>query len=252
MHLHELLRAWRDEIVGPYPSVAVADGEDRGFPAAVLIDRERLNIPGRLRRDEREVVKASLVPARHEPGRPGSDDLLDELEAGLEINLPRPLELLIRLHDGGNFYIPDVAEIHDAESKGLKLLTVAEIVQAYQEIVNGVRDALKALEPDDSDLERIAGRFGARGEGREALIAELDAVYAGADNGLAMIPLVRAHGTRNYIIYVPHSGREGRVGFAFSDTGYLPEDTMEYAFEGLEGWMLAILKSHACQRIILT
>ena len=50
----------------------------------------------------------------------------------------------------------------------------------------------------------------------------------------------------------PHAGRDGRVGYAFSDAGYLPEDSMEYAFEGLEGWLLAILKSRACRRIVLT
>jgi hypothetical protein len=178
--------------------------------------------------------------------------LLDELEAGLDIALPRPLELLIRLHDGGDFYVPDVPEIPDVESRGLSLLTVTEMVAAYEEIVGGVRDALAEMDPDDSDIERVAGRFGARGDSRDALVAELDAVHAGANTGLGIIPLVRAPGSRNYITYVPHAGRGGRVGFAFSDAGYLPEDTMEYAFEGLEGWLLAILKSHACRRIVLT
>jgi hypothetical protein len=252
MHLHDLLRAWRDEIVNKRPTLAIADGEESGVPASVLLDRERLTIPARLRSDEREVIKATLVPARHEPGRPGSDDVLDELESGLDILLPRPLELLIRLHDGGNLYIPNVPEIDDPEPLGLKLLSVAEIVEAYQEIVGGVQAALEAQDPDDGDLERIAQRFGARGDGQEALVAELDAVHAGADTGLGIIPLVRAPGTRNYITYVPNAGRDGRVGFAFSDAGYLPEDSMEYAFDGLEGWLLAVLKSHACRRIILT
>jgi len=252
MHLHDLLRAWRDEVVAPYPNLAVADGEDRGLPNSVLLDRERITIPARLRRDEREVTKATLIPARHQPGRPATDDVLDELESGLDLVLPRPLELMFRLHDGGIFYIPNLPEVVDPESHGLRLLSASETVQAYQEIVGGVRDTLSELDPDDSDLERIAGRFGARGDGREALVAELDAVQAGAETGLGMIPLVRAPGTRNYIIYVPHAGREGRVGFAFSDAGYLPEDTMEYAFEGLEGWLMAVLKSRACRRIILT
>ena len=252
MHLHDLLRAWRDQIVSKKPTVAVADGEESGLPSSVLIDRERLTIPARLRRDEREVIKATLLPARHAPGRPGSDDVLDELEAGLDIILPRPLELLVRLHDGGNFYIPDVPEVDEPESHGLQLLSVSEIVQAYQELIEGVRVQLESMDPDDSDLERIAGRFGARGDGRDSLVAELEAVHAGADTGLGIIPLVRAPGTRNYITYVPAAGRDGRVGFAFSDAGYLPEDTMEYAFDGLEGWLLAVLKSHACRRIILT
>ena len=252
MHLHDVLRAWRDEIVSKSPSLAVADGEDRGFPPEVLVDRERLTIPARLRRDEREVTKATLVPARHEPGRPASDDVLDDLEGGLDILLPRPLELLLRLHDGGNFYIPTPEGIDDPEAQGLRLLSGAEIVQAYQEVVEGVRNALEDMDPDDGDLERIAGRFGARGEGREALVAELDAIHAGAETGLGVIPLVRAPGTRNYITYVPNAGKDGRVGFAFADAGYLPEDTMEYAFEGLEGWLIAVLKSKACRRIILT
>jgi hypothetical protein len=64
--------------------------------------------------------------------------------------------------------------------------------------------------------------------------------------------LVRAPNSRNYITYAPHAGREGRVGYAFADAGYLPEDSIEYAFEGLEGWLVAILESRACKRIVLT
>ncbi|MCO4772805.1 MAG: hypothetical protein KDA24_22425, partial [Deltaproteobacteria bacterium] len=243
MHLHDVLRAWRGEIVSESPTVAIADGEDRGLPPDALLGRERLTIPARLRRDEREVIKATLLPARHQPGRPATDDVLDAIEGGLDLELPRPLELLLRLHDGGRFYIPALAELAAPEAQGLALLSGSEMVDAYREIVLGVRETL-AGDPDDRDLERIAGRFGARGAGREDLVNELDALAAGADNGLSMIPLVRSPGTRNYITYVPHAGAHGRVGFAFAETGYLPEDTMEYAFEGLEGWMVAVLKSH--------
>lgn len=252
MHLHDLLRAWREEIMNPYPSLAVADGEDLGIPKELLADRERLTIPANLRRDERDTTNASLLPARHDPGKPATDDELDELEGGLDILLPRPLELILRLSNGGTLYIPTDERIEDPERLGLRLLSAKEMVDAYQEIIGGLQATLEEMDPDDGDLERIAGRFGARGDGREALVAELDAILAGADTGLGIVPLVRAPGTRNYITYVPNAGREGRVGFAFADAGYLPEDTMEYAFEGLEGWLLAVLKSHACRRIILT
>lgn len=252
MHLHDLLRAWRAEIVSPHPAVAVADDETSVYPPEALLDRERMSIPGRLRRDEPDTIKATLLPARHEPGKPATDEALDAFETGTDLILPRPLELLLRLHDGGSFFIPDVPDLSDDLKLGLRLLSASEIVEAYQEVMGGISAALAEEDPDEDDLERIAGRFGAYGEGREALVAELDALMAGAETGLGVIPLLRAPGTRNYITYVPHAGRDGRVGYAFSDAGYLPEDSMEYAFEGLEGWLLAILKSRACRRIVLT
>ncbi len=252
MHLHDLLRTWRDEIVSKAPRVALAEDEVKLLRADQLVDRERMTVPGKLRRDEREPVQATLFPARHEPNKPASDDALDDLEAALDFTLPRPLELFLRLHDGGAFFMPDVADLPEAVGRPLRILSCAEMAEAYDELVMGVRAQLAELEPDDDDLVRIAGRFGCRGDGREAMVGELEAINEGAEAGLQLIPLVRAPGTRNYVVYAPHAGREGRVGYAFADAGYLPEDSMEFAFEGMEGWLKAILDSRACKRIVLT
>ena len=252
MHLHDLLRAWRAEIVSPSPQVALADDEVKRLTPAQLVDRERMIVPGKLRRDEREPVQATLFPAVHDPGKPATDDALDDLEGSLDFAIPRPLELMLRLADGGDFYRPDIEGLAEELARPLHLLTCAEMAEAYDEIIRGVRTQFESLEPDEDDLSRIAGRFGCRGDGREAMAAELEAIVDGGEAGLQLIPLVRAPDTRNYITYAPHAGKDGRVGYAFADAGYLPEDTMEYAFEGLEGWLKAVLESRACRRIVLT
>ncbi len=252
MHLHDLLRAWRAEVVGTTPQVALADDEIKLLRPDQLVDRERMIVPGKLRRDERQPVQATLFPARHEPGKPATDDALDDLEATLDFALPRPLELFLRLHDGGRFYLPDVEGLPEEVGRPLQVLSCAEMGEAYDELIRGVHDQLAESEPDDDDLVRIAGRFGCRGLSRDKMVLELGSINDGADAGLQLIPLVRAPNSRNYIIYAPHAGREGRVGYAFADAGYLPEDSMEYAFEGLEGWLRAILESRACKRIVLT
>ena len=252
MHLHDLLRAWRAEIISPAPQVALADDEVKRLTPGQLVDRERMTVPGKLRRDERQPVQATLFPARHEPNKPATDDALDDLEGTLDFALPRALELLLRLHDGGDFYIPAIDDLPEEVARPLHLLTCAEMSEAYDEIIHGLRAQLDEIEPDDNDLVRIAGRFGCRGDGRDAMVQELEAIADGADAGLQLIPLVRAADSRNYLTFTPHAGREGRVGYAFADAGYLPEDSMEYAFEGLEGWLKAILESRACKRIVLT
>lgn len=252
MHLHDLLRAWRDEIVSKAPQVALAEDEVKLLRPDQLVDRVRMTVPGKLRRDERDPVQATLFPARHEPNKPANDEAMDDLEASLDFGLPRPLELFLRLHDGGQFYVPDVEGLPEAVGRSLQVLSCSEMAEAYDEMIRGVRDQLAEREPDDDDLVRIAGRFGCRGDGRDAMVSELESIHDGADAGLQLIPLVRAPNSRNYITYAPHAGRDGRVGYAFAEAGYLPDDSMEYAFEGLEGWIHAILESRACKRIVLT
>lgn len=252
MHLHDLLRAWRAEIVSTSPQVALSDDEVKRLTPGQLVDREKMTVPGKLRRDEREPVQATLFPAVHEPGKRASDDALDDLEGTLDFEIPRALELLLRLHDGGDFYRPALDGLPEEVARPLHLLTCAEMAEAYDEVIRGVRDQLAEIDPDEDDLRRIAGRFGCRGNDRDAMVIDLERINDGADAGLQLIPLVRAAGTRNYITYVPQAGRGGRVGYAFADAGYLPEDSMEYAFEGLEGWLKAILESRACKRIVLT
>ncbi len=252
MHLHDLLRSWRDEIVSVSPQVALAEDEVKLLRPDQLVDRERMIVPGKLRRDERQPVQATLFPARHEPAKPATDDAMDDLEGSLDFALPRPLELFLRLHDGGEFYRPDVEDLPEEVGRSLHVLSCAEMAEAYDELIRGVHDQLAESEPDSNDLVRLAGRFGCRGLSREKMVLELESINDGADAGLQLIPLVRAPNSRNYITYAPHAGRNGRVGYAFADAGYLPEDSMEYAFEGLEGWLLAILESRACKRIILT
>ena len=52
--------------------------------------------------------------------------------------------------------------------------------------------------------------------------------------------------------FVPRAGKEGRVGCAFAASGFLPDHSDEYAFEGIEGWLLAVVKAHACARTVLS
>ena len=197
MHLHDLLRAWRDEVVSPRPQVALAEDETSGLPPELLQDRERMTVQGDLRRDERDSIQVTLFPARHEPNRPATDDALDELESALDTPLPRPLELLLRLHDGGRLYIPELPGMPDLDQRGLRLLSCKEIGEAYQEIILGVRAALTEMDASESDFARIAGRFGVRKEEREGIIEELSALVDGAESGFQLFPLVRAVGGMN-------------------------------------------------------
>jgi hypothetical protein len=252
MHLHDVLRAWREQILSPNPRLGISDDELRLVPAELSAGRDRVTVPGKLRRDDSEAMQVALFPARHAPARPATDDALDDLEGTLDFPIPRPVELLLRLHDGGDFFVTTEEALPPELREPFHLLSAQEIGVAYEQIIAGVRRALEGLDREDDELARVASRFGAKGPARDALMEELEAVLDGAEAGLQIVPLLRAPGTQNYVTFVPHLGKEGRVGYAFAEAGYLPEDSMEYAFDGLEGWLYAVLKAHACRRVVLT
>lgn len=251
MHLHDALRLWRAEIIGGSPLLALAEEDARSLPAEVLAGLPRESLPGGLRRDDRSSVQAVLAPASHEPARPASMDALDELEARLGFELPRGVELLHRLHDGGDFFRPAIEGLPAPLDGALHLFSTTEMIAAYGEMLAGMRTALERLDPDDDQLFRLARRFGAPKEEAGVLGDQFGRIHGGWDRGLEVIPLARPAGSQDLITFVPRAGKEGRVGLAYAVSGFLPEHSDEYPFEGLEGWLEALVKARGCRRITL-
>jgi hypothetical protein len=252
MHLHEVLRLWRDAIVDGSPQVALSEDDARELPAEAASQLPRETIPGDLRRDDRSGFPALLAPAEHRPNRGASFETLELLERRLGFVLPDPLELILRLHDGGDFFAPTLEGLPPPVDQPLHLFSAREIASAYGELVDGIRAALEKLDPSDDDLFRLARRFGAPKEEAAAFAEQLGRVAGGWDRGLEIIPLTRPAGSENLVCLVPPAGKEGRVGCAFAASGFLPDHSDEYPFEKLEGWLVAVVKSRACRRSVLT
>lgn len=250
MHLHDALRLWRSEIVSPDRHVALADDDLRGVDAALLSGLARETLPGGLRRDDKTGVQAVLVAAEHRPGRPASGDDLDALERRLGVDLPRSLELLLSLHDGGEFFAPTLEGLPDPLGAPVTLLSCAGIAEAYGALVEGLTAALDEQDGDGDDLFRLARRFGASRDNAGALADQLGRLRGGSDRGVGIVPLARVAGGDDLITFVPLSGKAGRVGHAYAVSNFLPEHSDEFPFEGLEGWLEALVRGKGCRRVV--
>ncbi|MEE2828163.1 MAG: hypothetical protein VX498_03160, partial [Myxococcota bacterium] len=93
MHLHDVIRLWRQELVSEDPQVAISE-ELAAATGTLLEAMPRDILPGGLRRDERSTLQVRLLPAAHRPERPADNDSLDSLEQHLGFELPRSIELL--------------------------------------------------------------------------------------------------------------------------------------------------------------
>jgi len=193
------------------------------------------------------------LPAVHEPRPPVADDALDALEDALGFELPRGLELLFRLHDGGAFFKPTVDGLDAPLNLPLSLLSASEVADSYRIMLDGMRDRLGDLDADADDLFRIARRFGLKSNVAGRFADALGEVYNGASKGLPVIPLLRPPSRPDdFVVYVPQAGNGGRVGYLSAGSGYLPDHSDDLAFNGIEGWLEAVIKGRACQRLVLT
>jgi hypothetical protein len=249
MHLHDALRLWRTEIVSTSTEVGLADSDVRGVPDSLLSGLSRETLPGGLRRDDRTGVQAVLAPAEHHPARPATGAALDALETRLGFELPRPIELLLSLHDGGTFFAPTLAGLSDDLSSALQIFSCAEIGEAYGTMVTRLAATLIERDPDDNDFFRFARRFGASTENADALAGQLAGIRNGSDRGLEIVPIARVPGSEDLITFVGSAGKSGRVGHAYTVSGYLPEHSDEFPFHGLEGWLEALVRGKGCRRI---
>lgn len=250
MHLHDVLRSWRDEIVGPSPQVALSE-EDAGV--ALPVDLPRAAVPGGLRRDDPSGLAVRLMPAAHAPARPATAEALDRLEEELGFELPRGIELLLRLHDGGDFYVPTLPGLPDRLARPVHLLSTVETGQAYAELASTLRGVLLGRETDKADLFRYVRRFGVGSDAAGRFVDRLWEILRGAETGLPVIPLARAPAQpEDLVCFVPDAGSAGRVGYLSAAAGFLPEHSDDLAFDGLEGWLLATLRSRGCARLVLT
>jgi len=251
VHLHDVFRSWRAEILEG-TQVAVVE-EDLGPVRELVSGLPHDAIPGGLRRDDPSGLRVRLLPASHHPQRPASDDDLDALEETLGFELPREVELLLRLHDGGDFYRPDLEGLVDPLDKPLRLLSSAQMGEAYTDLVHGLRTRLIERGADHDDFVRIARRFGiGRGDAKD-FADQLARLVGGRDPGLRVIPLVRPPSRPDdLLIFVVDAGTDGRVGYAAADAGFLPDHSDDLAFDGLGGWLNAVLRGRACRRVVLT
>lgn len=249
MHLHDALRLWRTEIVSPEPRVALAEHDLRNVDKALVDGFAREALPGGLRRDDKTGFQAVLAPAQHRPARPATGDALDALETRLGVELPRGVELLLSLHDGGEFFAPTAPGLPEALSAPIQLLSCEEIGEAYGALVRRIGAWLGEQEPDDSDLFRLGRRFGASPDGARVMANQLGQVVRGADRGLEIVPLARVPGSEDLITLVPRAGKAGRVGHSYAVSGYLPEHSDEFPFEGIEGWLEALVRGKGCRRV---
>jgi len=251
MHLHDVLRTWREELVSTAPETAIAEEVARSL-GMLLEPMRRDALPGKLRRDEPNSLQVRLMPAKHQPNPPASEPDLDSLEEQIGFELPREIELLLRLHDGGHFFEPTVDDLPEAQAEGLHLLSCAEIAEAYQRLVQGIAEQLQEDEADENDFFRAGRRFGARPGEAEEFATQLAALTAGKRSGLKLLPLMIPPGRPDDLIcFAPFAGREGRIGLAYAGSGFLPEHSDEYPFEGLAGWLTALIKGRGCRRLLL-
>jgi len=251
MHLHEVLRAWRDEVLSSEPEMAIAE-ESAHALGGLLESMPRHALPGGLRRDEPGVLQVRLLPAQHHPNPPATDEDLDDLERKLGFDLPREIELLLRLHNGGRFFEPRVDDLPDREADPLRLLSCSEIAEAYGRIVECIGADLEDKQVDFDGCFRAGRRFGAAPEAAELFAAQLEGLAAGGRSGLEILPLMAPPGLPDDLIcFAPFAGRDGRIGLAYAGSGFLPEHSDEYPFDGLAGWLLALIKGRGCRRLLL-
>jgi hypothetical protein len=251
MHLHDVLRAWREELLRDAPETAMAEEVARSL-GAPLEPMPRDALPGGLRRDERGSLQVRLLPAKHQPNPPASDEALDALEQAIGFELPREIELLLRLHDGGRFFEPQVAELPAEESEPLHLLSCSEMAVAYGRLVDGIGSELEDRGSDANDCFVAGRRFGASPQAAELFASQLAALASGQRCGLQLLPLMTPPGRPDDLVcFAPFAGREGRIGLAYAGSGFLPEHSDEYPFEGLGGWLLALIKGRGCRRLML-
>jgi len=252
MHLHDVLRLWRDELLAEAPTVAVSEERATRF-GNLLESMPRDVLPGGLRRDEPDGLHVRLLPATHETAPPASEQSLDSLEEQLGTQLPRAVELILRLHNGGRFFQPAVDGLDESLSLPLTLLSVTEMGEAYERLTTTLGQTLARRDDGKDGLFRVARRFGASKEKAEVLAAQLGRIAAGQSSSLEIIPLMTPPGRSNDLVcFVPSSGRGGRVGTAFAESGFLPEHSDEYPFEGVEGWLLAMVRGRGCQRLLFS
>ena len=250
MHLHDALRLWRAEVVSDAPRVALTADDLRDIDPATLDGLSRETLPSGLRRDDRSAVQAVLAAAEHRPGRPATGDDLDALEQRLGVPLPRGLELLLSLHDGGDFFAATVPGLEGGPGAPLRLLSCSEIGDAYERMLRAITAALEEADPDGDDLFRLARRFGASRDQANVLGDQLGAVHGGATRGLEIYPIARLSGREDLLTLVALAGREGRVGHTYAVSGYLPEHSDEFPFDGLQGWLEALVRARGCRRVV--
>lgn len=252
MHLNDVLRLWRTEVLQEAPETAVVE-EAASSLGSLLGEMPRDSLPGGLRRDEPAALQVRLLPASHHPGAPASDHQLDRLEEHLGFELPQSVELLLRLHNGGDFFRPEVEGLPAPHAEPLRLLSCDEMSQAYLRLLSRIAERTMEWEDDQGELFRAARRFGAMPEQAEVLADQLAALRGGQRLGLQLLPLMLPPGRPDDLIcFAPLAGREGRVGYASAITGFLPDHSDEYPFDGVEGWLQAILKSRGCRRVLLS
>ncbi|MCP4869724.1 MAG: SMI1/KNR4 family protein [Proteobacteria bacterium] len=251
MHLHDVLRLWHAELATEQPLVAIVEDDMRNG-RGVLEGAPREALPGRLRRDDPAALPVRLLPARHDPAPPASDDALDALEAALGFDLPRGIELLLRLHNGGDFFRPTSEGLEAPLNEPLRVLSAEAMAAAYGGLLETIRDQLGDIDADADDLFRMSRRFG-HGRNAHEFADCLGAVYNGAKGGLKVIPLARPPSRPDdLVVYVPEAGDGGRVGYVSAEAGFLPDHSDDLAFNGIEGWLVAVIRGRACQRVVLT
>ena len=252
MHLHDVLRLWRSEILSEAPKVAFSSDDSSGNNG-LLAQMPWETIPGGLRRDDQTVIRVRLLPALHAPARPASGGALDALEDRLGFELPKAVELLFRLHDGGDFYAPQLDGLEPASCRPLHLLSTEEMREAYIELLEGLRVRLEEEEAEFDDLFGVARRFGIPRGAANAMAEQLGALMGGNDRGVEILPLLRSPTIPgDFVAFVPGAGRSGRVGYVSASSGFVPDHSDDLAFEGMEGWLLALVRGRACRRLVMT
>jgi hypothetical protein len=252
VHLHDVLRLWHAELATKNPVVAIVEADLRNG-REVLNGAPHEALPGGLRRDDPAALPVRLLPARHDPAPPATPEALDVLEDALGFDLPRGIELLLRLHDGGAFFQPVVKGLEAPLCEPLRVFSAEQMADAYRSMLAVLASGLKEMGADDNDCFRMARRFGLNREAAEEFADRLNAVRTGAQSGLAILPLLRPPGRPDdLVVYVPDAGQGGRVGYLSGAAGFLPDHSSDLAFDGIEGWLIAVIKGRACQRLVLT
>ncbi|MEE2830403.1 MAG: hypothetical protein VX498_14540, partial [Myxococcota bacterium] len=151
------------------------------------------------------------------------------------------------------FFLPAVEDLPHPLSEPLELLSTEGIANAYDRLLERLGQVLKKRDGTPDDLFGLARRFGTRSETAQKFSEQLAEVAAGRRNGLPILPLMQPPGQQNDLVcFVPLAGRLGRVGCSFDESDFLPEHSDDYSFEGIEGWLLALVRSRGCHRVLFT
>jgi len=251
MHLHDVLRAWREEVLSEVAQTAIAEDVARSLDP-LLEPMPRDALPAQLRRDEPGSLAVRLMPAKHTPNPPATEQQLDALENQLGLALPREVELLLRLHDGGLFFEPQVDNLPAPHCEALHLLSCSEMAASYAGLISRIAQQLADRGANHDDLFRAGRRFGARPAQAETFAAGLSALTEGQRSGLELLPLMIPPGRPDDLIcFAPFAGTSGRIGVAYASCGFLPDHSDEYPWDGLGDWLLAMIRSRGCRRILV-